>query len=97
MCSRAVRRGCRGPGRFPAESQANQLANEVTEVVQQHQPDGHRNQDQIEFADPAQRGWFRLTLGHMHLADGEPRTSASMTLSASLGQILRVNGGLRVR
>jgi len=82
-----------GP-RGPSEARGDQLANPVAAVVQKHQPDGHRDHQQIELANPAQRGGFGAVFGHVHLADGEARPRAGMAFSAGARQVLGVDGGL---
>ena len=81
---RARRPPPRRGARTGAEAQADQLADPVAAVVQQHQPDGHRDQQQVELAHPAQGRRFRFAFGHVHLADGEARAGAGVALAAGL-------------
>ena len=96
-----LRRGPRRPVRrrrtsLPPKRSADQFAHPVAALVQQHQPDGDRNQQQVELADPAQRRRFLAVHRHVHLADGEAGTGAGMALAAGLGQVLGVDHGLGV-
>ncbi len=87
-----------GPGSRGSspEAQADQLADPVAALVQQHQADGDRNHQQVEFAHPAQHGRLGLPLGNVYLADGESRARTGMALAAGLRQVLRIDGGFRV-
>jgi hypothetical protein len=83
-------------GRARAEPRADQFADPIAAVVQQHQPDGHRNQQQVELAHESQRRRFAGAVRHVYLADGETLAGAGVALAAGLGQVLRVDGGIRV-
>ena len=79
------------------EPQADQLADPIAAVVQQHQPDGHRDQQQVELAHPAQARPVRSALPATCtwlMAKRVP--GAGMALAAGLGQVLGIDGGFRV-
>ena len=80
----------------PLEAQADQFANPVAALVEQHQADGHRDQQQVKLPHPAQHRRFGAALGDVHLADGETRTGAGMALAAGLRQVLGIDGGIGV-
>ncbi len=95
----AVRGAWRRDRRQPrAPAKPEELAEPVAAVVQQHQPDGDRNQQHVELAHPAQRGRFAGAIGsQVHLADGETRPRAGVALAAGPRQVPWVDGGLRIR
>jgi hypothetical protein len=72
---------------------AAQFLQPIEQVVQQHEPQRQRNDQQIEAANPLD---YRMGLSrgdtHMNRADGQLFANALVALAASLSEICRMDG-----
>jgi len=64
--------------------------------MHQHQADRQRDHQQIELAHPAQSGRLAAAFRQVHAADRKTLASALVALSASLGQIARIDARARI-
>src|ERR1035438_9879956 len=76
--------------------QPQQLTHPIAAVVQQHQPDGQRDHQQVELPHPAHGRRFPAAFRYVHLADRKASSGALVTLAAGGRQILRIDGGTRI-
>lgn len=82
----------------PSQAQINQLADPITNIVQEHQPDQERNGNQVKEANPADGGWLSAAARQfMHGSQGKTCSGPGMALATSLGQVLGIDGGARIR
>ena len=78
-------------------AQLEQLADPVAAIVQQHQADGERDEQQVKLARPADGGGLGAALDHVHRRDGEALARALVAFAAGLRQVFGVDGRFRIR